>query len=107
MSHRTVIVAKIEPGRQQEVAEIFGRSDATSLPHDLGVTSRSLYTLDEVYLHVVEFGGEPGAALQAAQHLPAFREINDALRPFISPYNPATWRGPQDAVATEFYRWHA
>lgn len=107
MIHRTVIVARIEPGRQQEVADIFGRSDATSLPHELGVTGRSLYTLDDVYLHVIEFGVEPGQALEAARHLPAFRRISDDLRPFISPYNPATWRGPQDAVATEFYRWHA
>jgi cyclase len=107
MTYRTVVVAKIQPGRQQEVAEIFGRSDATSLPHDLGVTGRSLYTLDDVYLHVIEFDGDPEAALESARHLPAFRKISEDLRPFISPYNPATWRGPQDAVATEFYRWHA
>jgi cyclase len=107
MTYRTVIVAKIEPGRQQQVAEIFGRSDATSLPHDLGVTGRSLYALDDVYLHVIEFGADPGSALQAAHQLPAFRKISDDLRPYISPYNPATWRSPQDAVATEFYRWHA
>ena len=107
MSHRSVIVAKIKPGSQQEVAEIFGKSDATSLPREIGVTGRSLYTFDDVYLHILEFGVEAGPALNAARDLPAFQQISDDLRPFISPYNPATWRGPQDAMAAEFYRWRA
>jgi hypothetical protein len=107
MSNRTVIVAKIEPGSHQQVADIFDRSDATSLPHDIGVTGRSLYALDDVYLHVIEFGVDPAAALHAARDLQGFQRISDDLRPFIRPYNPQTWRSPQDAVATEFYSWRA
>ncbi len=107
MTHRTVIVARIKPGTEQDVAEIFGKSDATSLPHDIGVTGRSLYTFRDVYLHVIDFDREPGPALHGARDLAGFRQISDDLRPFISPYDPETWRGPQDAVAAEFYRWRA
>lgn len=107
MTHRAVIVARMKPGSQQDVAEIFGRSDATSLPHDIGVSGRSLYTFHDVYLHILEFGTDPEAAMHAARDIPAFRRISEDLRPFISPYDAATWRGPQDAVASEFYHWRA
>jgi hypothetical protein len=31
----------------------------------------------------------------------------EELSPYTSPYSPDTWRGPQDAMAKEFYRWQA
>ncbi len=41
--HQTMIIAKMAPTDADKVAEIFGRSDATSMPHEIGVRSRSLY----------------------------------------------------------------
>ena len=35
---RAIIVARITPGAESAVAEIFKDSDATALPHELGVT---------------------------------------------------------------------
>jgi cyclase len=107
--NRTVIVARIAPGAQADVARVFAESDTTSLPHELGVAHRTLYSLNDVYLHVIDFadGGDPAEALRRAPQLPAFRQISADLSRYIRPYDEATWRSPQDAVAREFYRWSA
>lgn len=105
---RTVIVARIKPGAEPEVARIFGESDAGPLPVEMGVTGRWLYSIDDVYLHLLEQADGSFADVVSQKHdTPAFAKIMDDLGPFISPYNPATWRRPEDAVAKEFYRWRA
>lgn len=103
--HRTIIVARIQPDCEPAVAQVFADSDATSLPHDLGVQRRALYSLSDVYLHVIDFRDDPAEALRRAPELPAFRKISADLSPFIRPYDEKNWRSPQDAVAREFYRW--
>lgn len=105
--NRTIIVARIEPNAESSVADIFAASDATSLPHDLGVRQRTLYSLQDIYLHVIDFDLDPGEALRKGSQLPGFRKISEELKPFIKAYDPQTWRTPQDAVAKQFYRWSA
>ena len=102
--HRTMIVARIAPGAQDEVARIFGESDATDLPHALGVRERSLYALGDCYVHLVEFDRPVAQAMAKGVGMPGFREISDHLQPFITPYLP-TWRSPADAQAQRFYTW--
>lgn len=103
--HRSLIVARIVPGAEHEVARIFARSDDTSgLPAIAGVTHRSLYSLDDVYIHVLETADPGPVSVDRARRHPEFALISQRLKPFISPYR-TTWRGPQDAVATCFYRW--
>ncbi|GAB3603178.1 TcmI family type II polyketide cyclase [Kineococcus gypseus] len=101
---RNIIVAKIAPGAEAEVARIFGESDATDLPHALGVTERSLYSLGDLYVHLVEFDRSAAEVMEIAARQPGFGEISRKLDPFISPYL-STWRGPQDASAKRFYTW--
>jgi cyclase len=105
--NRTVIVARIQPDAEPAVAQVFAESDTTTLPRDLGVEARTLYSLNDLYLHVIDFRDSPVEALGRAQQLPLFRKISADLRPFIRPYDEQTWRSPQDAVAREFYRWRA
>ena len=103
--NRTIIVARIQPDAERAVANVFAASDATSLPHDLGVQQRALYSLQDIYLHVIDFREDPVQAMRRAQELPGFRQISDDLKPFIKPYDEKRWRSPQDAVANQFYRW--
>jgi len=105
--NRTIIVARIKPNAEPDVAEVFAASDTTSLPHDLGVQRRALYSLRDIYLHVIDFREDPAQALRRAPDLPGFRQISADLRPFIRPYDEQHWRSPQDAVARQFYRWSA
>ncbi|MBM0238406.1 TcmI family type II polyketide cyclase [Micromonospora sp. ATA32] len=104
----TVIVGHIKPGSEPDVARIFGESDAGPLPVKLGVTGRWLYSIDDVYVHLLERTDAAIADATGQDHeQPAFAKIMGDLSPFISPYNPDTWRSPEDAVAKEYYRWQA
>ncbi|MBB5872845.1 cyclase [Allocatelliglobosispora scoriae] len=105
--HRTIIVARINPNAEPDVAGVFAESDATQLPYELGVRRRSLYSLNDVYLHVIDFADDPVETLRRAPENPGFRKISADLRPYIRAYDEETWRTPQDAVAKEFYRWDA
>lgn len=101
---RTLIVARIRPGTEAEVGRIFAASDAGPLPAAIGVRERSLYCLDDIYVHVVDTVGETAPDLEHARALPGFQQISAELEPYISPYL-STWSGPQDAVARRFYHW--
>jgi cyclase len=104
---RGVIIARIKPGAQEDVARLFAESDAGPLPQLAGVRHRSLFVLDDVYVHLVEIEREFGAAVEDIRDHPLFRELSDALDAYIEPYDPATWRSPKDAMASQFYSWDA
>jgi cyclase len=105
----TVIVQRIKPGAEPDVARIFADSDAGPLPGELGVTGRWLYSIDDVFVHLLEQDAAIAEATRQhhSQHKPAFTKIVNELSPYVSPYRPDTWRSPRDSVATVFYRWRA
>ncbi|WP_157244707.1 TcmI family type II polyketide cyclase [Nonomuraea typhae] len=105
MSERILIVARLNPGSASEVARLFAESDTGGLPHALGVRRRELYHYHELYFHVVDFAGPAGQAMAEARARKDFRRLSDELSPHVLPYDPATWRGPADAMATRFYHW--
>ncbi len=105
MLKRGVIVAKIKPGAEDDVARIFGESDQSELPRLAGVRHRSLFVLDDIYIHYVETDDDFAEAVDAVRDHPLFREISKRLDEFIVPYNPETWKSPKDAQAREFYSW--
>ncbi len=107
MVKRGVIVARIKPGSQDEVARIFAESDNTDLPRLAGVRHRSLFVLEDIYIHLVETDDEFADAVEGVRDHELFQEISRKLDPYIQPYNPATWRSPKDATAREFYSWDA
>lgn len=101
---RTLIVARLEPSRTDAVATLFGKSDATGLPHLLGVTRRTLFTYHGLYFHLVESAPGLPARLREARTDPLYDELNTGLAEHVVPYSP-TWREPGDAMATPFYSW--
>jgi cyclase len=102
---RGVIVAKIKPGSEDQVAEIFAESDRSELPKLAGVRHRSLFVLDDVYIHYVEMDEDFEQSVDEVRGHPLFKEISRRLDEYITPYNPETWRSPKDATAREFYVW--
>ena len=104
---RGVIVAKIKPGSEEAVAELFAESDRSELPELAGVTHRSLFVLDDVYIHYVEIEDDFAEAVDQVRDHPLFKEISRKLDDHITPYDPETWRSPKDAQAREFYTWDA
>lgn len=105
-TYRTLIVARMLPDAAKPIAEIFGESDTTTdLPRRVGVRARSLFQFGEVYLHLIEGERPIEEAVGRVQQHPEFQRISADLRPYVSAYDPASWREPKDAMAQEFYRW--
>jgi len=104
--HRSLIVARIIPDAEQQVAQVFAESDQTELPELVGVRHRSLYRLHDLYVHLFDTAEPGGAAVEAVRQHPEFIKITERLDRYITPYLP-TWREPKDAVAHCFYRWDA
>ena len=107
MVRRNLIIAKIKPGSEQEVANIFAESDTTELPGLVGVRHRSLFVLEDVYVHLIETDDDFDESVGNVRAHPLFQEISKKLEPYIQPYNPETWHSPKDATAREFYSWDA
>ena len=105
MVKRGLIVAKIKPGSEEQVAAIFAESDRSELPALVGVRHRSLFVLEDIYVHLVETDDDFDEQVADVRDHPLFKEISKKLEPYIQPYNPATWRSPKDATAREFYSW--
>ncbi|MFG2951723.1 TcmI family type II polyketide cyclase [Streptomyces adustus] len=103
--HQTLIVARMAPGSAPDIAKVFAESDDGELPHLIGVTRRTLFQFDDVYMHLVQGERPLGPAIAKVADHPAFKDISDRLTAYVSAYDPMTWRGPKDAMAHEFYRW--
>jgi len=105
----TVIVQRMKPGAEPEIAQVFADSDAGPLPTETGVTGRWLYSMEDVFVHLLEQDKVKAAAVRQnhESHRPAFAKIMNALSPYLSPYRPEKWQTPRDSVATVFHRWQA
>ncbi|MGF7237208.1 MAG: TcmI family type II polyketide cyclase [Frankia sp.] len=106
--HSTLIVARINPGTDAEVAKLFRDFDGSEMPHLMGTRRRQLFHYQGLYFHLQDFAGDDGVErIDQSRTDPRFVQISDDLKPFIQAYDPATWRSPADALATRFYRWEA
>ena len=106
--HSTLIVARMEPGSTTDVAALFGAFDGTDMPHRMGTRRRQLFAYRGLYFHLQDFDSDNGGELiESAKTDPRFVGISEDLKPFITAYDPATWRSPKDAMAARFYNWEA
>lgn len=105
MGDRSLIVARLNPGATEDIARLFAESDAGELPYLLGVRRRHLFQYNDLYFHYVEFEGDRHDALRKAAGRADFKSLSVELDNFVTPYDPATWRSPADAMAGEFYSW--
>ena len=83
-----MIVARIKPGAEEEVARIFAESDATELPQITGVRHRSLFVLDDIYIHLVETDDEFADAVEKVRNHDLFKEISAQARSLHHPVQP-------------------
>lgn len=104
--HRTLIVARMNAADADGIAKVFAESDATELPHMIGVSRRTLFRFHGLYFHLAEADGDITPNLYRTRSHPLYKDINQKLGQYISPYDP-NWREPKDAMATPFYSWPA
>jgi cyclase len=101
---RTLIVARMEPDQAGAVANLFAESDATELPHMIGVSRRTLFRFHDLYFHLVEADDDVTPNLYKARSHPLYKELSEALTHHVRPYDP-NWKEPKDAMAIPFYTW--
>jgi cyclase len=106
MVARTLIVARMDPADTDAVSQIWADSDATELPHLIGVSRRTVFRFHDLYFHLVEADDDITPNLYRARSHPLYEDINTRLATYIRPYDPG-WREPKDAMADPFYRWSA
>jgi cyclase len=104
--HRTLIIAKLKTDRPEKIADVFAESDATDLPHLIGVSRRTLFTFHDLYVHLVEADQDISPSLYKARSHPLYQDINTRLAELVYPYDP-NWAEPKDAMANPFYVWSA
>lgn len=102
--HRTLIVARLKKDEPNGIADLFAASDATDLPHMVGVSRRTLFTFHDLYFHLVEADQNINPNLNRARTTSSYNELSEALTEFVWPYDP-NWKEPKDAMAKPFYVW--
>lgn len=102
--HRTLIVARLQPGAADPIADIFAESDSTELPQMVGVNRRTLFQFHDLYFHLVEADQDITENLYRARSHPLYRDMSERLTAHVRPYDP-NWKEPKDAMAQPFYVW--
>jgi cyclase len=106
--YSTLIVARMEPQSSEAVAHLFEKFDASEMPDLMGTRRRQLFHYRGLYFHLQDFDtADGGQTIEATRSHPAFVQISNDLKEFITAYDPATWRSPKDAMAAPFYHWTA
>lgn len=82
--YRGIIVGKHTPGDEEKIAEAFSRSDATELPHLIGVKSRHVWVQGEIYIHFVEGKASLPAILKEYGPHQMFQEVKAELDQYVS-----------------------
>jgi cyclase len=106
MESRTLIVARLNESDRPAVADIFAESDATELPHLIGVKRRSLFWFHGLYFHLTESNEDITPRLYRNRSNPLFSDIHLKLAKYMTPYDP-NWQEPKDSMAEQFYSWEA
>lgn len=106
--HSTLIVARMRPDSESQVAKLFAEFDETDMPARMGTLRRQLFSFHGLYFHLQDFASDDGGQrIEAAKNDERFVRISEDLKEFIEAYDPKTWRSPKDAMATRFYEWSA
>jgi aromatase len=99
--YRGVIIGRYQEGSEDAITCAFQRSDETELPHLLGVKSRHVWVLGNIYMHFVEGQSTLPEILKAHAKDPLFQEVKADLDTYVKPLTPDLYPG----VAREIYRW--
>jgi aromatase len=99
--YRGVIIGRYQQGSEDAIANAFQRSDETELPALLGVKSRHVWVLGDIYMHFVEGQSALPEILKEHAKDPLFKDVKAELDTYVKPLSPELYPG----VAREIYRW--
>ncbi len=100
-TYRGVIIGRYQQGSEDAIANAFQRSDETELPSVLGVKSRHVWVLGDIYMHFIEGQSALPEILKEHARDPLFKDIKAEVDTYVKPLSPDLYPG----VAREIYRW--
>jgi cyclase len=106
MRYQALMIRRFDPGDAARVARIFAEHDQSELPGLIGVQRRTLFQLEDLYLHLAESDIDFVPRLRDATTHPLFRGIDGQLAGLLHGYTSATGTMATSAAAP-FYRWNA
>jgi hypothetical protein len=104
---RALMVLRMKPENADAVAAAFAEHDRGDLPGIIGVTRRTLFHFQGLYMHLIEADRDVLPKLMDARKHPDFQVVNSKLDNLLERYDPSTWRTLTDSMATPFYTWSA
>lgn len=101
---RSMIIGRLRPGVvKEQIIHAFQISDATELPHMIGVHCRSVFILGDIYVHLIEAEVPVEAVLTTMKDNFLFKSVKQDLDQFIESLAPELYPG----IAEEIYSWSA
>lgn len=107
MAFRALMVMRMDPEHADAVAEIFAEHDKGDMPHVVGISRRTLFRYQDLYLHLIEADTDVFGKLLAARARADFQDVNRHLEAHLRRYAPDRMHELQDSRATPFYTWTA
>ena len=105
MSYRALMVMRMDPGHADAVAELFAEHDKGDMPYVVGISRRTLFRYQDLYMHLLEADADVFDKLLAARARTDFQEVNRRLSAYLERYAPDRMSELQDSKATPFYTW--
>ncbi len=98
--YRGIIVGLHKPGSEEAIVQAFTRSDATELPHLIGVKSRHVWVQGDIYVHFVEARATLSTVLKDYISHPLFKDVKAELDQYVSLIDPTA-----PPMARQIYVW--
>jgi hypothetical protein len=105
MTFRALFVLRMKPENADAVARLFAEHDRGDMPHQVGISRRTLFRFHDLYLHLVEADDGFPDRFAEARERPDFKHINRELDGYLERYDPRSWRDLRDSMAAPFYTW--
>lgn len=99
--YRGVIVGRYQAGSEGEIVSAFRKSDETELPHLIGVHTRHVWVLGDIYIHFVEGDASLPSVIRGYANHPLFTAVKEELDRYVKPLAPDLYPG----VGREIYYW--
>lgn len=86
--YRGVIIAKHKPGSEEDIVKAWERSDATDLPHLIGIKSRHVWVQGDIYVHFIEGRTTLPTVLKEYAQNPLYQDAKAELDQYVSLIDP-------------------
>ncbi|MBI3898407.1 MAG: TcmI family type II polyketide cyclase [Gammaproteobacteria bacterium] len=97
---RGLAILRLKPGTEEQVINAFAESDKTDLPWLAGMKRRSIWVLDDLFVHYVESERPMKDVIEHFRTHPLYMDVKSKVDQCVEPL-------ADRRLAREIYRWEA